>query len=464
MDRQSSFADAIKLVLIERVPAYANRFFYSLGFLSMTSFFLLLVSGIVLAANGPDWWLTSPAGVYWRSVHLWSTQAFVVFILLHLMVVLLTGGYRAPRQLTWVFGALMFFFVLAEAEFGYVLRDDFSSQWRSLQGADLYNGSGLGRWIDTLNSRQIYGIHIVVIPLLILGLLGLHYLLVRVRGIAQPYRKDATVRAVRADHPRLFGRGLLLISVVGVLAWLFPSPFLKPVTIREVATTAPNVLGGTLLAEFERTSDTVTYRDSIDPYQFDTQAVYIQAPFAALRRADPRIPDSLTQFQAGTLSQQSAWQNAADQAYVKANARLPLANDNPLIETMNQLVAMAQSGLYEASLASLTSGGDTTTTTRRLLADTGVLDSQAEALRLTTEQYGMLHDEPGRFPVGAWWLAPIGWLDHTILANDANQDRDGAVILGLTLLVFVAFPYIPGLNVLPDRLNLAKFFWRAETK
>ena len=71
--------------MIQDVPAYANRFFYSLGFLSMTCFVILVATGVVMVAYGPDWWLTSGTGKYFRSVHLWATQAFVLFIILHLM-------------------------------------------------------------------------------------------------------------------------------------------------------------------------------------------------------------------------------------------------------------------------------------------------------------------------------------------------------------------------------------------
>src|SRR5512146_2604443 len=170
---------AIRQTLVQEVPAYANKFIYSLGFLSMTCFLILILTGVVMTLYGPDWWLTSSVGQYFRSVHLWATQAFVLFIILHLIIVFFSSGFKKPRRLTWVLGALMFLFVLAESEFGYVLRGDFSSQWRSLQGADLYNGSTLGQIINNLNYAQVYGVHIIIVPLVIIGLLFLHYGLVR---------------------------------------------------------------------------------------------------------------------------------------------------------------------------------------------------------------------------------------------------------------------------------------------
>ena len=165
------FSGVKNLMLID-VPSYANRIFYSLGFLSMVSFVMLLLSGMVLVFFGPDWWLTTSAGLFFRSIHLWSAQAFIFFILLHALIVFLTGGYKPPRRLTWILGGLMLFLAMFEAEFGYGLRGDYSAQWRSLQAADFYNGAGLGLLINNLNYAQIYGIHIVFIPLIIFALLG----------------------------------------------------------------------------------------------------------------------------------------------------------------------------------------------------------------------------------------------------------------------------------------------------
>ena len=72
----------------------------------------------------------------------------------------------------------------------------------------------------------------------------------------------------------------------------------------------------------------------------------------------------------------------------------------------------------------------------------------------------MLREGKGFLPPGAWWLAPLGVLDNTVLKNDDNQDRDGAEILGVLMLLLVAFPYIPILNDLPEKLGFYKFFWK----
>lgn len=457
MNNKWPLLSALRQTMIQDVPAYANKFVYSLGFLSMTCFVILIVTGVVMAVYGPDWWLTSGTGHYFRSIHLWATQAFVLFMILHLMIVFFSSGFKKPRRLTWVIGALMFVFVLLEAEFGYVLRGDFSSQWRALQGADLYNGTGLGAWLNNINYRQIYGVHVVAVPVIILGLLFLHYLRIRFLGIAKPHKADVHVQTVKANHTVLFVRGGVLVALILLLAVIFPSPFLKPNTIKEVAGADPKLAAQTFMKEFDRSSDTATYLDNIDPYKYDTREIYIAQPYnqlVALQHSSNQLQKYNAEPAALQASQLKAARDYFDNTYpAKAEA------GNPLEQAIASLVNMATAGLYEPAINSASPSGDQTTYALRFLADTGVMDARAQALDITTDQYGMLREEKGHIPPGAWWLAPIGLLNHTVLAHDDNGDRDGAIILGLCLLLMTAFPYIPGLNRLPEWTRAYKLIW-----
>ncbi len=455
--------DILYDLTLHDVPAYANKFFYSLGFLAMVTFVLLVISGLIMVFFGPNWWLTANVGIFVRSIHLWAAQAFIVFIILHLIIVFLTSGFKGPRKLTWVLGALMFFFALFEAEFGYGLRDDFSSQWRTLSAADFYNGSGLGAFINNLNYAQIYGIHIVLIPLIILVLLASHYLLVKVRGLAKPYLKDCPVKMVKANHKTLFARGIILTVVIFGLAFAFRAPLILPTTISFAAKNDPSLVAETLIAEFNRTSDTATYLDNIDPYQYDTREIYIIKPYKKyleLTTGQNILADWLK------LNSSSRVKDIdAAKSYFKNNGAIvtSLDKNNPFITVIGSLVTMAQSGLYQDWLNGSEAVGNLTYS-QRFLSDTGIIKTKAKKLGITTKQYGMVREENGAWPPGAWWLAPLGFLDNTVLANDPNQDRDGAEILGVLMLIFIAFPYIPGLSRIPEKLNLAKFFWRTKNQ
>ncbi len=448
-----------KLFIME-VPSYGNKLFYSLGFLGLTCLAILGASGIVMVFFGPNWWLTSQWGIFFRSVHLWAVEAFFTVIILHGLVVLATSGFKAPRRLTWVIGATAFIAALFEAEFGYGLRGDFSSQYRVLQAADFWNGSYLGRFINALNYTQIYGIHVIVIPAVIAGLLVLHYLLVKIRGIAKPYRSDFPYTMQAASHVRLFIRGGVLAAIIVLLAIVFPSPLIEPTTIQQVATSDPSTMAQTLMAEFAGTSDTATYMDSIDPYTYSTRDVYVAVPYGQYA-ATSGAPNELAAFAAEPAAEQQANIDRATAYFGNGDGSTGTStlNEDPLIPVINTLVSMAQSGLYESAVDG-ENPAIRPTYSLRFLADTGVLDAEASQLHITTDQWGMMREEHGILPPGAWWLAPLGVLDHTVLANDGDGDRDGALTLGILALLFVLFPYIPYLNRLPEKLHIAEFIWK----
>ncbi len=446
-----------KKIFITDVPRYGNSIFYSLGFLGLVCFAILLGTGLVMVFEGSAWWTINFWGILFRSIHLWAAQAFVLIILLHLLVVFATSGFKHPRRLTWTLGAIVLVFLLLEAEFGYYLRGDFSSQYRALQGADFWNGAYLGYYINTLNHLQVFGLHIVILPLIMLGLLLTHYLLVKARGIASPYRQDVRVPIVPANHTKLFVRGGVLVVCIVVLAIIFPSPLITPATIASVAADDAAGVAQTLIAEFNHTSDTATYFDSIDPYTFNTRTVYIVKPYdqyVALAGG----PNELTVFFAESAAQQKSDITTAE-AYFQGASVATSTIGNPFLSVITSLVHMSSSGTYQA-VVDAEAPTIAPTYSLRFLDDTGVMDDEASDLHITTDQWGMIHEEGRSVPPGAWWLAPLGVLDHTVLANDPNGDRDGAEILGALVLLLILFPYIPYLNRVPEKLHLATFFWR----
>jgi hypothetical protein len=353
-----------------------------------------------------------------------------------------------------------------ETEFGYALRGDFSTQWRALQGADLYNGAGIGWWINPLNEFKVLGLHTAIVPLVVLAILVVHYSLVRFLGIATPARADVQYRVEKANHTVLLIRGLGAVVVIVILALILPSPYVKAVNLQEVAKSDPKLFAQTLVGEYGRLEQigedpdsrtlTTGYSDTIQPYTFDTRKVYVEDPYSHLLASG----NSADQLVAVSKLSEDAQKKLVDDAIDffgenKGNVR---ESGNALISVAKVLTALASTGYYDSVLKGAGEIGDDTYHLR-LLADLGVLEEQAGKLKIMTEQWGMLREEePGR--PGAWWLAPIGILNHTVLAKDENGDRDGAIILGILVLILLAVPFIPGVNRLPVLLRLYKPFQR----
>ncbi len=449
-------------IYINKVPSYGNTIFYSFGFILMTCFLLLAVTGVLMVFFSKPWWLTSLFGIYVRSVHMWAAQAFMLFLVLHLFVTFSTSAFR-KKKLPWVIGSIMLFLIAIQTELGYTLRGDFSSQWRALQGADFWNGIHLGSFFNMLDYKQVFGVHILLIPLLLLLLVGLHYGIVRHRGISKPYRKDIKFKMVEANHKTLYLRASIVVAAILVLAFFIQSPFLPAVTAQQVSQQQPSVFAQTLIAEFNHTSDTATYLDSIDPYRFDTREVYVVQPYASYLSVNPG-KNELTALDSESSAVQMKTLNEADN-YFANNGSPDVSNSNPLVSVASSLTIMAQSGLYDSQLKNDLQG-DNPTYIYRFLSDTGYLDEKAGNLGLSLENYGMIKDEKGAgiLPPNSWWMAPYNLLDNTLLKNDPNADSDGGMILGLVILLLATLPWLPYVNRIPDKLRFYKIFWRMKDR
>src|SRR5437763_11484543 len=110
---------------------------------------------------------------------------FVVY--LRMFRGLMYGSYRKPRELTWIFGMLIFLCLMAEAFFGYLLPWGQMSYWGAQVIVNLFDaipviGPDLAIWIRgdfvvsdaTLN--RFFAYHVIAVPLALLALVVAHLL------------------------------------------------------------------------------------------------------------------------------------------------------------------------------------------------------------------------------------------------------------------------------------------------
>jgi ubiquinol-cytochrome c reductase cytochrome b subunit len=168
-------------------PTYVHSYAYLFGIFTIASLVLLIASGIILSAFGPQWWHSNDVGHFFNSLHYWSVQAFFFFMVLHLWAAFFMGAWRDGRGLTWAVGVITFGTSVLTAFTGYISQQNFDAQWIALQGKDAINATGAGAFFNLLNFGQMYGWHIVILPLAVSALVGIHLLLVRMRGVVKPY-------------------------------------------------------------------------------------------------------------------------------------------------------------------------------------------------------------------------------------------------------------------------------------
>ncbi len=132
-----------------------------------------------------------------RYIHSTGASAFFVVVYLHMYRGLMYGSYKAPRELLWLFGMLVYLALMAEAFMGYVLPWGNMSYWGAQVIINLFStipvvGGGLVEWIrgdyaiadSTLN--RFFALHVAAVPLAIILLVALHLVALRQVGSNNP--------------------------------------------------------------------------------------------------------------------------------------------------------------------------------------------------------------------------------------------------------------------------------------
>lgn len=176
----------IEHLLPDREPAYVGSWVYVFGVVTIASLILVLISGVVLAFFGPQWWHVSPQGHFFNSLHFWSVQMFFIFMVLHLWGQYFGQGWRDGRATTWMVGVVVFLVSIGTAFTGYVSQQNFDSQWIAVNAKDAVNSTGIGAFFNVLNFGQMYGLHVMLFPILIVLLVAAHVVQVRLRGVVKP--------------------------------------------------------------------------------------------------------------------------------------------------------------------------------------------------------------------------------------------------------------------------------------
>ncbi len=184
------------------------NFWYVFGVLSLFVLVNQLLTGIWLTMN----FNSSAEGAFasveyimrdvdygWilRYMHSTGASAFFVVVYLHMFRGMMYGSYQKPRELIWIFGMTIYLVLMAEGFMGYVLPWGQMSYWGAnvivgLFGAIPVVGQDLMTWIqgDYLISgatlSRFFALHVVALPLVLVGLVVLHILALHEVGSNNP--------------------------------------------------------------------------------------------------------------------------------------------------------------------------------------------------------------------------------------------------------------------------------------
>ena len=486
-----------------RQPAYVASWIYVFGVASLAALALAIASGFAIALGGPDWWHTNPVGHFFNSLHLWSVEMFMAFIVIHLWGKFWMAAWRGRRALTWMTGVIAFVASIVECFTGYLSQQNFDSQWISTSGKDAINATGLGGFFNLLNFGQMLLWHVVLIPVVLVALVGAHVLLVRVRGVSHPLPvprtrgRAARRKAAAADgadwagptrvydiiKEAVIATGIVTVLVF-ILAAVLSSPDVPPVSLATWGRLAPADFMGTAVSELNGTSETAMYgppynngtasvqRIGISWQQLagvripiDTATDFVLDPLTREAPTDPVLARALDSYLAAPAHTRSAWEDA----YLKALGHVtfhngtplvPAADDGPVPVMIATELSLARSGALDANLiANQAFYGTNFTKPLLFLEDGEYFAQQATADHLTGSQWGVMN-ETGSYPGQPWlWLYTL-WYQVPGFDNSANVDLIAIYLTGAATILLLALPFVPGLRDIPEIVPLHRVVWR----
>lgn len=188
------------------IPRSAHT--YYLGGITLFCFVVQATTGVLLAL----YYQPTPETAYdsvlvimnqlnfgWliRSIHAWCANLMIIFCVLHLLRVVLQGAYKKPREITWMVGMGLLFITLGFGFTGYLLPWDQRAFWATTVGTEIagavpFVGAFVrdflrgGADVSAATMTRFFGVHVLVLPIALAGLLLVHLLLIHQQGLADP--------------------------------------------------------------------------------------------------------------------------------------------------------------------------------------------------------------------------------------------------------------------------------------
>jgi ubiquinol-cytochrome c reductase cytochrome b subunit len=174
-------------------------------------------------------------GLLIRQMHHWAADIFTGSIVVHMARIFFTGAFRKPRELNWLIGITMLILAIFEGFIGYSLPDDLISgtglrigysiaESIPLVGSYLVSFLWGGRFPGDIIIPRFFIIHVLIIPLVLLGLISVHLGLL-----------------VRQKHTQFAGEGRTEHNVVG--SPMFPTFMAKTTGFLFMVAAASALLG-----------------------------------------------------------------------------------------------------------------------------------------------------------------------------------------------------------------------------
>lgn len=187
------------------------NYLWSFGGIALTMLIIMIISGITLVMHyTPHVSMAFDSverimrdvnyGWLIRYIHMNGASFFFIAVYTHIFRGMYYGSYKAPRELLWIFGVVIFLLMMATAFMGYVLPWGQMSFWgakviTSLFGAVPVVGDSIVTWlwggfgVDNPTLNRFFSLH-YLLPFVIVGVVVLHVWALHVTGSNNPLGID----------------------------------------------------------------------------------------------------------------------------------------------------------------------------------------------------------------------------------------------------------------------------------
>jgi len=197
---------------------------YFFGSLALLVFVMQIVTGIFITMHFKPGEATAfnsveylrrevPYGWLLQYMHAVGASFFFVVVYLHMARAFLYGSYKAPREVLWVIGMLIYLALMAEAFMGYVLPYGNMSYWGAQVIINLFGtipgiGPDLVEWIrgdygiGDATLTRFFSLHVIALPFVLALLIALHLVALRQVGSNNPDGIEIKENLGKDGHPK----------------------------------------------------------------------------------------------------------------------------------------------------------------------------------------------------------------------------------------------------------------------
>jgi quinol-cytochrome oxidoreductase complex cytochrome b subunit len=198
-----------------------------------------------ITANVPFGWLI-------RQAHAWGASLLVFMLILHMARTFFCGSFKKPRELTWLFGVMIFFATLLFGFTGYLLPWNQRAYWATTVSTEVTGSVPVvgetakqlllgGTSVEQETLSRFFLLHVILLPWLLAGLVTVHLILVRVHGVAtledvgkeKPFAPAKGIPFWPVHVAKEWAASLVGMGVLFTLAVLHPHPIGEPANLME---------------------------------------------------------------------------------------------------------------------------------------------------------------------------------------------------------------------------------------